>query len=298
MNLALGALIILLLLLPSLFFRLGLALPGKRYRKFLSSKIQATEEEERKQHELFSNDLIRANFINVLSKLNFSETIFFFSIIPIILHLISLWLLHILHYQIDFSLLLNIFSSKENAVPEDQNGLFVLKLISFLKYCFIEIIIGFVLGCIIAYYVVGSKNILRLLVGDNIWYQLFRGLMLKEEQRKLVDVILVDILSNTKETTILYSGLLVKFDLIPNTRDLAYVTIKSASRRDLRYGSSKSLNPQTGQVSNVYINENGPFVEIPGKYLTLLGKEILNINITYLRIEKEQDGSKKFTVVS
>jgi hypothetical protein len=88
---------------------------------------------------------------------------------------------------------------------------------------------------------------------------------------------LVDILSNTKETTILYSGLLVKFDLVPNTRELAYITIKSASRRDLRSGSSKSLNTETGQVSNFFVNENGPFIQIPGMYFTLLGKEILNI---------------------
>jgi hypothetical protein len=182
MNLALGALIILILLLPSLFFRLGLAIPRKRFKKFPSHKIPATSEDEKKQHELFSNDLIRSNFINVLSRLNFSETIFFFSIIPIALHLFSLWLLHLLNYQIDFSLLLNIFSSKENAVTASQNILFTVKLISFLKYCLLEILTGFLLGWIFAHFIIGSKDILKLLVGDNIWYQLFRGLMLKEEQ--------------------------------------------------------------------------------------------------------------------
>lgn len=149
-----------------------------------------------------------------------------------------------------------------------------------------------------AHFIIGSKDILKLFVGDNIWYQLFRGLMLKDDQRNLADLILVDILSNTKETTILYSGLLVKFDLVLNTRELAYITIKSASRRDLRSGSSKLLNSETGQVANFFINENGPFVQIPGKYLTLLGKEILNINVTYLKIEKDNKGVKRFTVVT
>lgn len=297
MNLALGALIILILLLPSLFFRLGLAIPRKRFKRFPSPKILATLEDEKKQHELFSNDLIRSNFINVLSRLNFSETIFFFSVIPIVLHLFSLWVLYLLNYQIDFSLLLNIFPVKKMPLLHLKILYCVIKLISFLKYCLLEIVTGFILGWVFAHFIIGSKDILRLLVGDNIWYQLFRGLMLKDEQRDLVDVILVDILSNTKETTILYSGLLVKFYLVPNARELAYITIRSASRRDLRSGSSKLLNAETGQVSNFFINENGTFVQIPGKYLTLLGKEILNINVTYLKIEKDDMGIKRFVVV-
>src|ERR1700733_14854722 len=98
MSLALSALIILLFLLPAFSFRIGVAmrLPGR-----------STDDQD-------AQEIISRNVSKALSKLTFSDTVFFFSIVPIILHCISLWLIEKDKLHIDYAALLNIFAGKQD----------------------------------------------------------------------------------------------------------------------------------------------------------------------------------------
>jgi hypothetical protein len=130
MNLALGALLIILLLLPALTFRIGISVPIQRKK----GEAQTT------------NDMISRNVNKTLSLLNFSETIFLFSIVPIVLHLLSLLLISLAGFNIDYNLLLDLFASKANALSGKKVNEFHFDLIIFLLYIVAEVLAAFFLG--------------------------------------------------------------------------------------------------------------------------------------------------------
>jgi hypothetical protein len=107
MNIALSALIVVLFLLPAFFFRIGLSIIINR------KKGPVTPED-------LHDDLLHRSVTKAFSQLNFTETVFLLSIVPIILHLISLGFLHWTGSSIDYGLLLNIFSGKDDIIdPQD-----------------------------------------------------------------------------------------------------------------------------------------------------------------------------------
>jgi hypothetical protein len=286
MNIALGALIILLLLLPALFFRLGIFM------------VRGSVGPTAKGADKFSRELVKKNFINILSKLNFSETLFFFSIVPLFLHVASLWVLSLFRCQVDYDQLLNVFSSGVSIIRGDNN--FPHELIGFLIYNIIEALIGFLLGWLFTYVIMSKPDILRSLAGDNVWFKLFTGLLLKEEIREKVDNILVDVLSETKEATVIYSGFLEKFD-VNESKQLEYITLNTATRRDVRQGlqitDTTGTAPVTSIKTSVYLDNNGPIADIPGKYFTVLGSKISNVNVTYLHYEVVKDPADSSKII-
>lgn len=269
MNIALGALIILLLLLPALFFRFGITMVRFKF----SSKDQGKS---------FSFELAGRNFINVLSKLNFSETLFFFSIVPLLLHVISICLLHAAGKEIDYALLVNVLSSQKDIVR--NNLIFNAELTSFLWYIVILTLLGFALGVGLTHVVVRIPNSYMYLIGENHYLRLFTGLLLEPGKRADVDFILVDIVSETKEATVIYSGFLEKFDIVPDKNELAYVTLTGTRRRDLRkYSLLKDVSPT--EKHTMYENDSGDMIVIPGKYFTIPGSKISNVNVTYMKLQ-------------
>jgi hypothetical protein len=187
MNLALSALLIILFLLPAFTFRIGVSIPMRRKKKD-GQKAQ---------------DMIIRNVSKALSKLNFTETVFLFSIVPISLHLMSLSLLHWAGHPIDYSLLLNIFAGKQNVLADRSNELFNAELLAFLRYTLAETAVAGVLGWILIMSLGGKRWLLKLLMGNNVWFKLFTGTTLSEEQKKQLANILVEVLVETKETTVI-----------------------------------------------------------------------------------------------
>jgi hypothetical protein len=284
MNIALGALIILLLLLPSLFFRIGIF--------FVNGATEPLPHES----DTFSQELVRRNLVNALYKLNFSETLFFFSIVPLMLHIVSLFILHVAGIETDYKLLLNLFASQKDLAQNDFS--FDWELLGFLFYILFENCLGFAFGLVFTRFVMRKPKLLRSIIGDNIWFKLFTGLLLTEESRKKISFILVDILTETKEATVIYTGFLEKFDIKPDTRELEYITITTATRRDLRSGLntedySKDQENGTGKIAS-YLDDNGPVVPIPGKYFTIPGSKISNLNVKYMALKAETDDEGNF----
>lgn len=216
MNLALSALLIILLLLPALFFRIGISMPIRK--EYLPDS---------------NTNLIGRNIGKVLSKLNFTETVFLFSIIPVLLHFTSLLVIKTFHGKIDFSLLLNVFSGKDD-VLNMQVMQFDIKLISFLAYISAQAFIAFLLGIFLVYNFGNKPWLFRLLMGNNTWYKLFSGMLLSPENRKDLAFVIVEVLAMTKESSVIYSGWLKNYDVIEQTENLAYITMTDTFRRDLR----------------------------------------------------------------
>lgn len=270
MNIALGALIILLLLLPALFFRFGITMVRFRFSTKDANKS-------------FSFELAGRNFINILSKLNFSETLFFFSVVPLLLHAVSICILHFFNKEIDYALLLNVLSSQKDIVK--NNLTFNTELTSFLWYIIILTILGFLLGLFLTNLIVRIPNSYMYLIGENHYLRLFTGLLLEPTKRAEVDLILVDVVCETKEVTVIYSGFLEKFDVIPDKNELAYITLTGARRRDLRkYGMSKDITASEKHTS--YENDSGDMIVIPGKYFTIIGNKVSNVNVTYMNLQQ------------
>lgn len=286
MNLALSAVLILLLLLPAFSFRIGISvpLPSRRDRN-------PTDAGDLRQQ------LTGRNVSKALSKLNFTETIFLFSIVPVVLHLASFCLIRLTGHTVRFDLLLNVFAGKPNVLSVADNGAFQGYLISFLWYSLAQAVGGLLLGVLFSKVFLGREWTLRLVMGNNIWYKLFTGTTLPKEKRKEIAFILVEALALTKETTVIYSGWLKNYEVAQNSDELSYLTLTGAKRRDLRAAHTVNKNPSgTTESISSYQDSYGPLVEIPGHNFTLLGKEILNVNVTYLGLQEDAATKKKILV--
>jgi hypothetical protein len=272
MNLALSALIILLLLLPAFTFKMGTAIYAGWRRPAPSANSGL-------RHYLISRNVSKA-----LSKLNFNDTIFFFSLVPLFLHLCAIGFITFKD-QIRFDLLLNIFAGKDNVVAEAANNAFQIQLKSFLLYSLSQAFAGWLLGFVLSAIFMGSPLMLRALLSNNNWFRIFSGLTLAENDRARLHTVLVEALVLTKETTVIYSGMLQYYEVISDTDAIAYITLHSPSRRDLRAAqlTTKNLNATT-ESSTAYDNSYGPLINIPGNSITLQGKDILNVNVTYLEL--------------
>src|SRR5665213_48614 len=288
MNLALSTLLIILLLLPAFSFRIGISIPV-RHRQ---SKPADTEN--------LQSQLTGRNISKALSKLNFTETIFLFSIVPVILHLISILLISATGHSIKFDLLLNIFSGKENVLKTSgtNNSQFQHDLLNFLMYSLCQAVAGCLLGLFASWCFLRGQWILRTLLGNNIWYKIFTGVSLSGEKRKKIALILVEVLTVTKETTVIYSGWLKNYEVVANSEELSYLTLSAAARRDLRAGSVTTNRSATPSESvNFYDAAYGPVIQIPGHNLTIVGKEIINVNVTYMEIVNDPaDPNKQIPV--
>jgi hypothetical protein len=280
MNLALSALLIILLLLPALFFRIGISMP-----------IQKNQVSDK------NTKLIGRNVSKVFSKLNFTETVFLFSIIPVLLHAVSLLTIKAFNGKIDFSLLLNVFSGKDD-VLNVEGTLFDVKLISFLVYTFIQALMAFLLGLLLVYNLGRKPWLFRLLMGNNIWYKLFSGMLLPADQRNELSFIAVDVLAMTKESSMIYSGWLKNYDVIEQTDNLSYITMTNVVRCDLRSSQImyKDIDtaPTTTTVS--YKSSPGEPALVQCNNFTIPGKEIVSVGITYMMFNNNEVTGERIAV--
>ncbi len=99
------------------------------------------------------------------------------------------------------------------------------------------------------------------------WYYYLAG-----RKERGSDFTKIDVLVNTETGTSLYSGFLIDFTLDNNNIETLYL------RNTIRWVETKEKDENGKTKRNHYA--------IPGKYFIIPGREILNFNLTYLRIEK------------
>lgn len=203
----------------------------------------------------------------VLSKLNFTETIFLFSLIPVCLHLISLAVLKASGAIIKFDLLLNILAGKIDVLISRENEVFHDDLYCFLVYTMAEVIVGILLGIVIAWILLRHRWMVQALMRNNIWYNLFTGLSSFANKKQQIDSVHVEVVALSKDAVVVYAGLLKYYEVSGDSGSLSLITLQNARRQDL------VKNRKTGVISR-----------IPCDALTIFGKDIINVNVTYMQL--------------
>lgn len=255
MNLALGAFILTLLFLPAVSFRLAV------------NRLE--------------------NLKGLLSGLSITDSIWVFTIVPIVIHAVLLLFFWVTGIVVKFDLILNIIYSNPKFVLD--NNVLGIDTIKFLGYSLVAILAGFFLGFIVNYLEERNKLISRLFSLGNEWYEAFEGdiLNISGEGANVsnIDLVYLDVLTNTKESSILYSGILVKYYYKPKSTELDYLVLQKAVKRDLRkeYRSDK-MHIESGK-SSFYDAKVGETMPIRGDYLIVPMKEVININISYLYLD-------------
>ena len=252
MNVALSAFILTLLFLPAVSYRLA---------------INRQE-----------------NLKELLSTFSITDSVWVFSVIPIVIHILLISILLLTKHTVQFDLILNIFYSNKDFKVSDK----VLNhdVLSFLIYCFSAIVLGYAFGLLSNFLETRNNLFTRLLGLSNDWYEIFEGNLLNLSASKnddALDIVYVNILSNTKEATILYSGILINYYYKPKSTELDYLVLQSATRRDLRKGYIHAANDNS-EKQDYYSQFTGDIIKIPGDYFIIPLKEILNINVSYLNI--------------
>lgn len=246
MNIALGALIIVLLLLPAISFKFGT----------------------RRNVEL--NELLEAQSV--------TDAFWAFLFVPVLINLLLLPILHKLHYHLNFDLLFKLIIGDKDL--KIFNSDFYYLLMNFLIYILICFVVGYLLGYLAAN--IGSNNrfLSKFLNLEDKWARLTDLDSLAVSQNKQIDLIYVDILANNKENTVIYSGLLSGFFYKTKSKELDYILLSNVYRRDLHkeHITEKSENLEVRKFDP----NQGGFYSIPGDLFIIPSEQILNINFRYI----------------
>lgn len=255
MNLALGAIILTLLFLPAVSFRIAV------------NRLE--------------------NLKGLLSALSVTDSIWVFTIIPLIIHALLVLLLAASGVIIKFDLILHIIYSNENFPL--SNRVLAADIPAFLGYNLIALLLGFISGTIVNSLEKRWGLISGIFGLRNDWYEAFEGDVLNKNREKCIpfrmDAVYIDVLSNTKETSILYSGIFMKYYFKPRSSELDYLVLRDAMKRDMRKEyHADGPRPEMGR-SCFYDLNTGDGVPIKGDYLIIPMKEVLNINVTYIYLD-------------
>jgi hypothetical protein len=177
---------------------------------------------------------------------------------------------------VKFDLLLNIFAGKDDVLRMSSNAIFQNDLKCFLLYTITEIFVGGCAGVIISWLLLRRKWMIRSLMYNNIWYKLFTGMTLAGEKRKKIDSVFIKVFTMSKDITVIYMGMLEHYEVMPDSDNLSFLTLQSVKRQNSKDGQNY-----------------GPITPVPGDSLTIFGKDILNVTVTYMELITDPENPSK-----
>lgn len=250
MNIALGALIITILLLP------GAVVLRAYYTSF--------RDKEKDLHVPFSELLFRGLIISFLA------------------HFIALSLLKFLGINADFQLLyrittgdkftLNNESFSQSFIQFGAYNIFLVSLLILLTKAFKRIVLHNNLD--LRYYGLQSSN---------FWFMIFSARYLDSSSRRSrerTDLIWIDILARGD---IVYSGFLYDFEYSAGKDELLTITLKNALKRTYRKSEEEAQKPVEADVRPHPLKLDKPRA-IQGDAFLIMAKDIVNINLTYISL--------------
>lgn len=190
-------------------------------------------------------------------KPSFTDDIFWSVIPAFVLQLSFFGVLKLVDYPFSLKTLYYLIIGSDKVSFEQLNG----GAIPFLIHSIVLMALAFAIGTLARWTVIKFNldlkyNILKV---NNEWYYLFSGKLANDK----VEAIQLDALVKSDKGTTLYSGILEDYFLnAEGGIDRIYLIEVS---RDMKY-------------------------KMPGDYFVIFGKEILNMNLTYYRLN-ETDGS-------
>jgi len=268
-NIALGALILALLLFPAIAFRFA-----------INKSAQLKE---------------------LVGTLSITDSFWAFLFVPLLIHGSAMSFIQLFMYkrigEIRFDILYQVVIGNKDLVVHNRE--FYNYVAQFLNYTWICILLGYLLGYGFAWledrgrrleYSFIEKFTLSRLLGldNNNWYALLderpgmrKGRKARSEK---IDLVYVNILAYTRETTTIYSGLLYDYYFKHRSKELGHLVLQHAVRRDLRKEQTASYREDGLQTINTYSNSMGASRKVPGEYFIIPAEQIRNLNITYFEI--------------
>ena len=258
MNFALSTIIIVFLLLPG-------AIAIKAYYSSLRAKI--------------SNSYVPLN-----------ELLLQGILASFVIHSTAICFLRLLNKEIHFGFLYSIILGKDEKNFVFTNKEFTHSFLQFSSYIIICTFISYLVVKTFKYIVHELKLDMRFnfLRNANHWFLIFNKRYivhsnihgkLKEE----IDLIIVDVFI---KPDIIYSGVLIDFDYSPIKDELENLVLFLAKRRKIHNDTTSIDTPKVSSP-----------IEIPGDIFVLPMKDVININVRYLKIEEnilqqDQDSSE------
>lgn len=247
MNIALSAFFITLLLLPSLAFR------------FSINK--------------------ESDFRELLSSITITDSFWYFSLISLTCHLALLSTIKLLNFTINYQLIFDIINAKKEIAI--NNSTFQTDILCYIIYNLMSFALGYLAGITALYSERKNKFLTNYLGIENNWYELLDG------NNQDIDFVYLNILTETKERTVIYSGFLKEYYFKPKSSELSSIVIENVTRKDLRTNEIIDKTNQNKEIKN-FSNTTGDDTDIKGLYFVIPAEKILNINIQYLSAEITQ----------
>jgi hypothetical protein len=247
MNIALGALIITILLLPGAFI--------------LKAYYSSFKE---KDKELY---------------VPFAELLFRGFIWSLICHFVAILVILLFGIDVDYNLLYKITIGDKFSINNTEFRT------SFLQFCFYNIVLLSLAACItkIIRLLIVRKNLDLLFHGlrlSNFWFYTFSARTLERSRTgeyETTDLLYVDILS---KKDIVYSGFLFDFEYSPSKDKMETLTLKNATKRT--YIKVEDL--KNGEEKPHKLKHSEPRL-INGDSFILLWEDVVNINIYYINVK-------------
>lgn len=253
MNIAIGALVLLLLIFPGILFRYAY-LSGPYSRKNFQSSI--------------SDEVV-------------------LSLIPAFLIQTSAYAIveFILEINIDISLLTRLVSQVSGIAPAEFETI-EKSILLFCLYNIATCTLGFIAGKLFRNLVAKNNWDIKFhsLRFNNEWYYLLSGRILdfpgNQGNSQKINLVRVDVMSESQGNTIIYSGILREFYL-SKADGLDRIYLTNVYRRKLTDDSPREL---TAPIEKEFDDR---YYKMPGDIFAIPYQQIRNINITYYIIEEE-----------
>lgn len=264
MNIAFGALVILLILFPGIAFRISYLNGPYSRRNIFSSLVD----------ELF------------------------FSLAPAFAFQVAGYLVmeHLLRIDVQAEQLYKLISGPSSAYKEELNYAQVEHgMVLFFAYTGITTLVAILSGKLARYFIRRFNWDIRFhyLRFNNDWYYLFSGRILDfpdiEGQSVDIELIRVDVLMETKEGTFIYSGILHDFYLQRDSIDRIY--LKEVYRRKLADDNDPEV-PSLTDESSFEMAFDKRYYRMPGDLFVVPYSSIKNLNVTYYTIATQDDNSE------
>jgi hypothetical protein len=254
MNLVFGSILLFILISPGLIFRFSY-LQGT-YAK-LSFKVSAVEE-------IFWA-LIPAFFLQALA---------------------IMFIQNVLHYTVRLDILYQLITGNDEgvdfAIIQNNLGLFLLYTACLL---IISALLGIGSRAIVRKYKLDLRN--KFLRFGNEWHYLFSGEIIyasKNLDPDSISLIQIDVIINSSEGNIIYSGILEDFYLSKDN-GLDRIYLRNVYRRKLKDDLSAD-KPNVGFLDR---HLDARYYAMPGDFFVVTYDKIINLNISYyVKIEKEE----------
>ena len=214
-----------------------------------------------------------------IPKISLFEGILGTAVISLFIHAIAITCIP---WEIRFDILIKVLGGELKDVENKiSNRDFRLAIISFCWYNFWLSVIMTGLGKLSRYVVIRKGWHLKyeILSLYNKWYLLFDGYINGGID---YDFVFIDVVTDTKEGSIIYSGFLLYFDLANGELDNIY--LQDTLKRNLSPTSLHPLTTTSAVESQAY--------KVPGDIFCLAYKNIQNINVRFIKIKESNETSE------